>query len=75
MGVRRNHGDEQPGFGWGPFICRIPLYHTRLEWPEMLKPIARACADALLSIENRGPWTGIPGSADTYIGNHPIEEE
>jgi hypothetical protein len=24
-----------PGIKWGPFITRIPIYHTRIEWPEL----------------------------------------
>ncbi len=33
----REHGYEQDGLRWGPFTTRIPLYHTRLEWPEFLQ--------------------------------------
>ena len=36
-----------PGFRWGPFTLRIPLYHTRFEWPELLQGIFVAGATGL----------------------------
>lgn len=27
----------QGGFKWGPFVARVPLLHTRVQWPEMLQ--------------------------------------
>ncbi len=33
----RGHGYEQSGLHWGPFTTRIPFYHTRVEWPELLQ--------------------------------------
>lgn len=36
-----------PGLNWGPFTLRIPFYHTRLEWPELLQGIFVAGATGL----------------------------
>ena len=33
----RESGGEQGGLHWGPFTTRIPCYHTRVEWPELLQ--------------------------------------
>jgi len=43
----RPDGAEQPGLRWGPFTARIPFYHTRLEWPEVLQGIVLSAATAL----------------------------
>ncbi len=37
MATKRSHGEVHPGYNWGPFTARIPLIHTRIEWPELLQ--------------------------------------
>jgi len=37
MNVRRRDGEVHPGYRWGPFTARIPLIHTRIEWPELVQ--------------------------------------
>ncbi len=37
MGRVRVEGAEHPGLRWGPFTFRVPIYHTRIEWPELLQ--------------------------------------
>ncbi len=37
MPAHRQSGSEHPGWKWGPFTLRIPLYHTRLEVSELLQ--------------------------------------
>ena len=37
MAIKRIHGEVHPGYHWGPFTARIPLIHTRIEWPEFLQ--------------------------------------
>lgn len=34
---QRQHGDEQPYWGAGPFKIRLPLVHYRWEFPEMIQ--------------------------------------
>lgn len=38
---------ELPGWRWGPFTFRMPFYHTRLYWPELLQGIFIAAATGL----------------------------
>ncbi|PRB82054.1 hypothetical protein [Pseudomonas sp. MYb185] len=38
---------ELPGWRWGPFIFRLPFYHTRLYWPEALQGLFVAAATGL----------------------------
>ena len=38
---------ELPGWRWGPFTFRLPFYHTRLYWPELLQGIFIAAATGL----------------------------
>lgn len=38
---------ECPGLRWGPFTFRVPFYHTRMEWPELLQGIFVAGATGL----------------------------
>ena len=35
----RVEGAEHPGLRWGPFTFRVPVYHTRVEWPELLQGV------------------------------------
>ncbi len=35
MTKERLDGDISPGLKWGPFVTRIPIYHTRIYWPEL----------------------------------------
>lgn len=37
MASERVDGEIQPGYRWGPFTARLPLVHTRIEWPELLQ--------------------------------------
>ena len=37
MPKQRNQGQVHPGYQWGPFTARIPLIHTRVEWPELVQ--------------------------------------
>jgi hypothetical protein len=43
----RVEGAEHPGLRWGPFTLRIPIYHTRIEWPELLQGLSVAFPTAL----------------------------
>jgi hypothetical protein len=45
--TNRKDGEEQPGIRWGPFTFRIPFYHTRVEWSELLQGLFVAGATAL----------------------------
>ena len=47
MPVQRRHGAVQPGWKWGPFTLRVPLYHTRVEVPELLQGFLVAGATGL----------------------------
>jgi hypothetical protein len=47
MGRHRVAGEEHPGISWGPFTLRIPFYHTRLEWPDLLQGIFVAGATGM----------------------------
>lgn len=47
MRPQRIEGQAQPGLRWGPFTARIPLYHTRIEWPEFSQGIVVAGATGL----------------------------
>ena len=38
---------ELPGWHWGPFTFRLPFYHTRLYWPELIQGIFIAAATGL----------------------------
>lgn len=40
-------GANRKGWRWGPFTLRLPLYHTRMQWPEFLQGIALASATTL----------------------------
>ena len=46
----RAHGERQPGIDWGPFTLRIPFYHFRAEWPEMIQGLVVAGATGLALI-------------------------
>ncbi len=47
MPVQRRHGTVQPGWNWGPFTLRVPLYHTRVEVSELLQGFLVAGATGL----------------------------
>ncbi len=47
MESRAAEAAECPGRRWGPFTFRVPLYHTRVEWPELLQGIFVAAATGL----------------------------
>jgi hypothetical protein len=43
-----NHRAEPlPGWRWGPFTFRLPFWHTRLQWPELLQGICVSSATGL----------------------------
>lgn len=41
---------DRQGWAWGPFTFRLPFYHTRLQWPELLQGVALASATTLALI-------------------------
>ena len=43
----REYGQAHPGFPWGPFVFRVPVYHTRIEWPELAQGVFVAGATGL----------------------------
>jgi len=43
----RPTGQTQPGVPWGPFTLRVPLYHTCVQWPELLQGLLVAGATGL----------------------------
>lgn len=46
----REHGSVHPGIPWGPFTARIPFWHTRVEWPDLLQGIFVAGATGLATV-------------------------
>ena len=38
---------EQPGWRWGPFTFRLPFYHSKLCWPELVQGLLIAAATGL----------------------------
>ncbi len=44
---QRTADNSQPGLHWGLFTLRIPLVHTRIEWPELLQALFVAAATTL----------------------------
>lgn len=48
--LNRAYGERQPGIDWGPFTLRIPFYHFRAEWPEMIQGLVVAGATGLALI-------------------------
>lgn len=47
MPINRQQRTVQPGWQWGPFTARIPLYHTRIEWPDLLQGLVVTAATAM----------------------------
>jgi len=56
---RRIDGEVQPGIRWGPFTARIPFYHFRAEWPEMVQGLIVAGATGLALIPMLQPYFGL----------------
>lgn len=50
MSVQRETGSVHPGIKWGPFTARIPFWHTRLEWQDLLQGIFVAGATGLATV-------------------------
>lgn len=50
MPSQREYGAVQPGIHWGPFTTRIPFWHTRLEWQDLLQGIFVAGATGLATV-------------------------
>ena len=47
MSKQRQHGEVHPGWKWGPFVARIPFYHTRAEWPDLIQGLVVLAATAM----------------------------
>ena len=47
MAIQRQHGTVQPGLRWGPFTARIPLWHTRMEWPDFFQGLVVTASTAM----------------------------
>ena len=47
MAVTRKKGSVQPGWKWGPFTARVPFYHTRAEWPDVMQGLVVTSATAM----------------------------
>ncbi len=47
MPVSRRSGTIQPGWRWGPFTARLPFYHLRLEWADLMQGMVVTAATAL----------------------------
>lgn len=50
MAQNRETGAVHPGISWGPFTARIPFWHTRLEWQDLLQGIFVAGATGLATV-------------------------
>lgn len=50
MSRQREAGAEHPGIQWGPFTARIPFWHTRLEWQDLVQGIFVAGATGLATV-------------------------
>ena len=50
MAVQRESGSVHPGIAWGPFTARIPFWHTRPEWQDLLQGIFVAGATGLATV-------------------------
>lgn len=50
MSQQRESGAVHPGIKWGPFTARIPFWHTRLEWQDLLQGIFVAGATGLATV-------------------------
>lgn len=50
MSSQRETGTVHPGIKWGPFTARIPFWHTRLEWQDLLQGIFVAGATGLATV-------------------------
>lgn len=50
MPRQREFGAEHPGIKWGIFTARIPLLHTRVEWPDLLQGVFVAGATGLATV-------------------------
>jgi len=47
MAIKREYGQEHPGWHWGPFIARLPFIHTRAEWPDFMQGMVVLAATAM----------------------------
>jgi len=47
MALKREDGQEHPGIKWWIFTTRIPFYHTRVEWSDLLQGMFVAGATGL----------------------------
>jgi len=47
MAVEHEYGEMHQGWKWGPFVFRVPFYHVRVEWQELLQGIFVAGATGL----------------------------
>ena len=50
MARQREAGSVHPGIKWGPFTARIPFFHTRFEWQDLLQGIFVAGATGLATV-------------------------
>ncbi|NIB38613.1 hypothetical protein HBA55_03395 [Pseudomaricurvus alkylphenolicus] len=47
MTVKRQQGAVQPGWRWGPFTARLPIYHARMEWVDLLQGLVVTAATSM----------------------------
>lgn len=45
--MERKRGTVHPGWRWGPFTARIPFYHLRIEWVDLIQGLVVTAATAM----------------------------